>query len=157
MVQYSDTPERRKQRAVALAYQPDGDVAPRVIAKGEGLIAEEIIARAKQAGIYVHQSPELLSLLMRVDLDSYIPPDLYRVAAELLAWVYQLDSAKGHNLEYIPEIASAMPQMPEALAMSKTQQEKIKQNIANKLKEAEAVHEKIAEIKHEITNYDKLV
>lgn len=153
MVQYSDTPERKKQRAVALAYQAESDIAPRVIAKGEGLIAEEIIARAKQAGIYVHQSPELLSLLMRVDLDSHIPPELYRVMAELLAWVYQLDSAKKNHWEYIPEMASAMPEMPDAMAMSKDEYSKSKSSILKKLKEAEMIHEKIKEI----TSYDGLV
>ena len=51
--------------AVALAYR-EGQIAPKVVAKGRGLIAEEIIKRAKEAGIYVHESSELVSLLMQV-------------------------------------------------------------------------------------------
>ncbi|MDP2752479.1 MAG: EscU/YscU/HrcU family type III secretion system export apparatus switch protein [Rhodocyclaceae bacterium] len=76
--------------AVALAYAP-GDAAPRIIAKGRGLIAEEIILRAKSHGIYVHESPELVTLLSQVDLDSHIPPQLYIAIAELLAWLYRLE------------------------------------------------------------------
>lgn len=79
-----------RQLAVALAYR-DGDRAPHVVAKGRGLIAEEIIARAQDAGVYVHESPELVSLLMQVDLDDRIPPQLYQAVAELLAWLYRLD------------------------------------------------------------------
>jgi len=82
--------ETKKSLAVALAYAP-GDAAPRVIAKGRGLIAEEIILRAKNHGIYVHESPELVTLLSQVDLDSHIPPQLYIAIAELLAWLYRLE------------------------------------------------------------------
>ena len=53
--------------------------------------AGEIISRAREHGVYVHESPELVSLLMQVDLDEHIPPQLYRAVAELLAWLYRLD------------------------------------------------------------------
>jgi len=76
--------------AIALAYQ-DGDKAPRVVAKGNGLIAQEIIDRARAAGVYVHESRELVALLMQVDLDQSIPPQLYIAVAELLAWLYKLE------------------------------------------------------------------
>ncbi len=76
--------------AIALAYQ-EGQIAPKVVAKGHGLIAEEIIKRAKEAGIYVHESRELVALLMEVDLDDRIPPQLYVAVAELLAWIYRLE------------------------------------------------------------------
>lgn len=76
--------------AVALKYAP-GDRAPRVVAKGRGLIAEEIISRAKEHGVFVHESPELVTLLSQVDLDDHIPPALYVAVAELLAWLYQVE------------------------------------------------------------------
>jgi flagellar biosynthesis protein len=79
-------------RAVALAYRA-GDAAPRVVAKGRGLLAEEIIRRARAAGVYVHESRELMGLLMQVDLDRHIPPALYLVIAELLAWLYRCELA----------------------------------------------------------------
>ncbi len=76
--------------AVALAYAP-GSAAPKVVAKGRGLIAEEIILRAKEHGVFVHESPELVTLLMQVDLDANIPPHLYIAVAELLVWLYRLE------------------------------------------------------------------
>jgi flagellar biosynthesis protein len=76
--------------AVALKYAP-GDSAPRVVARGRGLIAEEIIARAHEHGVYVHESPELVALLQQLDLDEHIPATLYVVVAELLAWIYQVE------------------------------------------------------------------
>ena|SRR5690606_5327407 len=84
--------EREQERAlaVALAYAP-GDAAPKVVAKGKGLIAEEIINRAKSHGVYVHESPELVTLLLQVDLDEHIPPQLYVAVAELLAWLYRVE------------------------------------------------------------------
>jgi flagellar biosynthesis protein len=79
------------KNAVALAYSQT-DAAPRVVAKGRGLVAEQIIARAHEHGVYVHESAELVSLLMQVDLDQRIPPQLYLAVAELLAWLYQLEN-----------------------------------------------------------------
>jgi flagellar biosynthesis protein len=76
--------------AVALAYSGD-DAAPRVVAKGRGLVAQAIIERAHQHGVYVHESREMVALLLQLDLDQRIPPELYRAVAELLAWVYRLE------------------------------------------------------------------
>lgn|SRR5690554_5473423 len=84
-------PHHSKQTAVALAYEA-GDLAPRVVAKGYGLIAEQIIARAREHGIFVHESKELVQLLMQVDLDAHIPPALYVAIAEILVWLYQMES-----------------------------------------------------------------
>ena len=83
------TPNKR-QMAVALAYRSH-DSAPKVVAQGRGLIAQAIIERAKQHGIYVHKSKELVGLLMQVELDQHIPPQLYMAVAELLAWLYRLE------------------------------------------------------------------
>ncbi|CAG0973007.1 Flagellar biosynthetic protein FlhB [Anaerolineae bacterium] len=82
-----------RQLAVALADQA-GQSAPKVVAKGRGLLAEAIIERARDAGVYVHESPELVSLLMQVDLDQHIPPQLYLAVAELLAWIYRLENGQ---------------------------------------------------------------
>lgn len=87
--------------AVALAYAPS-DGAPKVVAKGRGLVAQAIIDRAKANGIYVHESPELVALLMQVDLDAHIPPQLYIAVAELLAWLYALEN----------DVAGATPPVP---------------------------------------------
>ncbi len=81
--------------AVALAYQEE-EGAPRVVAKGRGLLAQAIVERAREAGVYVHESPELVALLMQVDLDRHIPPQLYVAIAELLAWLYRVE--RGEDL-----------------------------------------------------------
>lgn len=86
------TPEQRKS-AIALAYQA-GSSAPKVVAKGRGLIAQAIIERAKEHGVYVHESEDLVGILMQVELDENIPPQLYQAVAELLAWLYRLERAE---------------------------------------------------------------
>ena len=97
-----------QKTAVALAYSQT-DAAPRVVAKGRGLVAEQIIARAREHGVYVHESPELVSLLVQIDLDQRIPPQLYIAVAELLAWIYRLESGQ-------PVAASPfLSPLPEAL------------------------------------------
>lgn len=83
-------PSTEARAAVALAYA-DNAPAPKVVAKGRGLVAQTIIERAREAGVYVHESPELVALLMQVDLDRHIPPQLYVAVAELLAWLYRLE------------------------------------------------------------------
>ncbi len=89
----NDPPERSAglRAAVALAYG-SGDGAPRVVARGRGLLAEEIIRRANEHQVFVHQSTDLVALLMQVDLDREIPPTLYAAIAELLAWLYRIDA-----------------------------------------------------------------
>lgn len=95
--------------AVALKYAP-GDSAPRVVAKGRGLIADAIIARAHEHGVYVHESRELVTLLQQVDLDEHIPPALYIVIAELLAWLYQVEQNADNSLPPPPfEPKTAIP------------------------------------------------
>ena len=55
----------------------------------------EVLAQAREAGVYVHDSPTLVNLLMQVDLDSQIPPQLYTAVAELLAWLHRLEADTG--------------------------------------------------------------
>lgn len=86
----SDTVDVRTS-AVAIRYDKS-EAAPRVIAKGYGTLAETIIRTARDNNLYVHESPELVGLLMQVNLDEHIPPELYLAIAELLAWLYSLDA-----------------------------------------------------------------
>ena len=106
-----DRPENDPLKsAVALTYSQT-DAAPRVVAKGRGMIAEQIILRAREHGVYVHESPELVSLLMQVDLDQRIPPQLYIAVSELLAWLYRLES--GQPVAAAP-VLSALPAAQES-------------------------------------------
>lgn len=82
--------EDPKKRAVALRYQAF-EPAPKVIAKGDGLIAEEIIRRAKDNGIFIHDSPELVQLLAQIELNDFVPQSLWNIVAELLVWVSDID------------------------------------------------------------------
>jgi len=86
----NQSPFNPNQQAIALAYG-EGDYAPKVVAKGRGLVAEQIIALAKEHEVFVHESKDLVSLLMQVDLDQHIPPELYLAIAEILAWLYRLE------------------------------------------------------------------
>jgi len=81
-------------QAVALSYdERDGaaGLSPKIVASGQGAIAEAIIARAREFGVPVHESRELVAALMNFDLDQRIPPTLYVAVAEVLTWVYRLE------------------------------------------------------------------
>lgn len=84
------TPLTPQQVAIALTYGKNQS-APKVVAKGRGLIAQAIIERAKQHGIFVHESEDLVGLLMKVELDQEIPAQLYLAVAELLAWLHRME------------------------------------------------------------------
>ncbi len=88
------TSRSRQKRATALKYQPKSDNAPKVIAKGKGKVAEKIIEIAKEHNIYIHNDPDLIEVLYQLDLNEDIPSELYVVVAELLAFVYSLNSGK---------------------------------------------------------------
>jgi flagellar biosynthesis protein len=79
----------RLKKSVALRYDPEQDRAPVLIAKGQGYIAERIVALANEHGIFVHEDPALVELLMDVELADTIPPQLYQVVARVLAMVYR--------------------------------------------------------------------
>ena len=81
----------RKNSAVSLKYRPESDSAPRITAKGRGKIAEKIIKIAKEHNIYIHEDPDMIEVLSQFDINDEIPPDLYLVVAELLAFVYSLN------------------------------------------------------------------
>ena len=82
-----------RRAAVALQYDAATDKAPRVIAKGRGQVAEKIMALAREHGIPMREDPELVQMLTQIDLDQAIPPSLYKVVAELLAFVYHLNQS----------------------------------------------------------------
>src|SRR5690606_20188078 len=91
----------KRSLAVALRYEKERKT-PVVVAKGSGLIAEEILRRAKEAGVFVHSSKELIDLLMQVDLDARIPPSLYVAVAEILAWVVKQDEEAARKKGLLP-------------------------------------------------------
>jgi flagellar biosynthesis protein len=78
------------RRAAALRYHPDRDKAPRLTAKGSGAVAEKIIDLARRHGIPVQEDPALMEVLANLDLNQEVPPAVYLVVAEILAFVYAL-------------------------------------------------------------------
>ena len=78
-----------KDKAAALAYDQVG--APKVVAKGSGEVARKIIEQAMEYGIPIQKDDILVENLMKVEYGEEVPPQLYQVVAELLAFVYRLD------------------------------------------------------------------
>ena len=87
------------KQAVALKYDMQKDSAPRVVAKGKGHTAEHILEAAQKSSVPVYQNKTLVNMLMALDIDREIPPELYKAIAEVMAYVYKMDKAKGRELE----------------------------------------------------------
>ncbi|MDR2007326.1 MAG: EscU/YscU/HrcU family type III secretion system export apparatus switch protein [Acidaminococcales bacterium] len=85
--------EEKKEitQAVALSYDTEKDSAPKVVAKGRGVTAENILKTAKNSFVPVYQNKALTQMLMALELDSEIPPELYQAVAEVLSYVYRVD------------------------------------------------------------------
>lgn len=90
-------PLKKREAAVALRYDRSKDRAPKVTAKGQGRVAEEILRVARENGVPVREDPDLVELLYPLELDDTIPPELYSVVAELLAYIYRMNQ-KAVNL-----------------------------------------------------------
>jgi len=82
---------QRRQSAVALEYAPAERDAPMVTALGRGELAEQIIREACRAGVPIREDRDLVELLMQLDIDQCIPPELYRAVAEILFFLYGLN------------------------------------------------------------------
>ncbi|WP_431799404.1 EscU/YscU/HrcU family type III secretion system export apparatus switch protein [Halobacillus andaensis] len=81
----------RKQQAIALGYEEEQQSAPKVLAKGQGYVAENIIDRAREEGIPVQKDSSLVELLSELNINEQIPEELYHVVAEVFAFIYQSD------------------------------------------------------------------
>ena len=80
--------------AAALKYRQGEDIAPRLVAKGMGKIAERIIEAAREAGVSLYEDPDLCALLTTLNLDEQIPANMYAAVAEVLAFVYRLNRSR---------------------------------------------------------------
>ena len=79
------------EKAVALRYQAHRDMAPKVTAKGSGLVAQKIIELGRQYGIPIQKDPALIQVLAQLDFYQEIPSKIFAVVAEILAFVYRLN------------------------------------------------------------------
>jgi len=82
----------KQKKAVALKYNKGKDSAPKVVAKGKGYIAEKIIEAARENNVPLYEDKNLSQVLEALDLDTEIPPELYRAVAEVLAFIYKLNT-----------------------------------------------------------------
>ena len=82
---------KKKTSAVSIQYNKDEKGAPKVTAKGQGWVAEKIIAMAEEQNIPIKSDKDLMALLEKIDVGQEIPESLYKIVAELLAWVYTLN------------------------------------------------------------------
>ncbi len=89
--------KEKVKTAVALAYDPNEDGAPKVIASGKGALAEKIIEKAKESKIPVHEDDKLAETLSRLEIGEMIPPELYEVVAEILVFVDAMDKIKAKD------------------------------------------------------------
>jgi len=81
-----------RRRAAALGYEATRDRAPRLLARGDGVIAERIIEVARREEIPIHENAAVVDVLARLDLEREIPSELYRVVAEILAVVFRAEA-----------------------------------------------------------------
>lgn len=80
----------KRAKAAALSYKQGKDVAPKVVAKGSGHMAEKILEIARKHNIPLKEDPQLVEVLSTLDLHQEIPPELYKAVAEILAFVYRM-------------------------------------------------------------------
>lgn len=85
--------ERRK-KAAALRYDREYEAAPRVVAQGQGLVAEKIVSTAKEANVPIVEDAALVSALLMLELGEEIPAELYQAVAKILSFLYTIDKGK---------------------------------------------------------------
>lgn len=85
----------KKRKAVAIKYDR-GDIAPKVVAKGSGYVADRIIEKAD--GVTpIYKDEKLVKELSEVDIGSNIPKELYQVVAEVLVFISDLDKLERYK------------------------------------------------------------
>ena len=85
-----------RRKAVAIKYNPI-DTAPKVVAKGAGIIAEKIMEKAWDTDVPLYQDAKLADELTRLDFGEYIPPELYDVVAQVLIFISNLDKMENYR------------------------------------------------------------
>lgn len=84
---------KKRSKAAALRYEK-GEAAPTVIAKGKGVVADNLVDKAREFDIPVVENAQLAEALTKLEIGDYIPPELYTVVAEILVFVTDLDKLR---------------------------------------------------------------
>ncbi len=82
------------KKAAALSYEAGLDDAPKVVAKGKGVIAENIIALARKNDVPLYEDRDLATILEAMELNTEIPPNLYQAVAQVLVFIYRLNQQR---------------------------------------------------------------
>ncbi len=93
--------ERMNKKVVVLKYDQEKSSAPVVVAKGKGYIAENILKIAEENGVPLKEDNDLINYLMSLELYEEIPPELYKVIAEILAFIFKAN--EDYKQVIIPE------------------------------------------------------
>ncbi|WP_077211507.1 EscU/YscU/HrcU family type III secretion system export apparatus switch protein [Bacillus dakarensis] len=89
------TEKNKRKEAVALHYNSHYDDAPSLLAKGKGIIAENILEKALENNIPIQEDPSLVELLSKLNINESIPEELYQAVAEVFAFIYKTDQSAG--------------------------------------------------------------
>lgn len=89
-----NSPTPKPQKAVALKYDKEKSDAPKVVAKGKGEIANNIIKLAQEHDIFIKKDADLVELLSKIELNKEIPPMLYKAVAEVFSFIYKITNDK---------------------------------------------------------------
>ncbi len=79
------------KKAVALSYDSKVDISPRLVAKGSGKLAQNIIDIAKEHNLPIKEDPDLIELLSKVDLNQEVPSNMYKAIAEVFKFLYEIN------------------------------------------------------------------
>lgn len=91
-----------EKKAVALKYDVEKGKAPKVVAKGKGYVADNILDAARKGQVPVYQNKSLVNMLMALEIDKEIPAQLYTTVAEILAYVYRIDKRRKEDKMNVP-------------------------------------------------------
>jgi len=81
-----------REKAVALRYDKEKEKAPRVLARGEGEAAKNIIKVAQLHKLPIKKDADLIELLSKVEIDKEVPQELYKAVAELFSYIYKISN-----------------------------------------------------------------
>jgi len=91
--------ENKIKKAVALGYDIDKDQAPKVVAKGSGALAGNIIKIAEENEIPIKKDEDLVELLSSIDVDKEIPASMYKAVSEIFSFIYDLTTMERKKRE----------------------------------------------------------
>ncbi|RYG62262.1 MAG: hypothetical protein EON60_00345 [Alphaproteobacteria bacterium] len=94
MPNQNEPPAPPQLKAATLQYDREKSAAPKLTAKGRGLVADKILALAAEHNIPVHRDADLIEILEKTEIDTEIPLEVYAIVAEIFAFIYKVNQQK---------------------------------------------------------------